>query len=72
MHWLLDTAAEQEQKEILLAYAFLWNGLPVPRPISYERAKTDVDSAIEKFLRDDIQADAEAKGSTNVRFSSEP
>lgn len=72
MHWLLDTAAEQEQKEILLAYAFLWNGQPVPQPLSYERAKTDVDNAIEKFLRGDIQADEKARGSSHVRCFSEP
>lgn len=31
VRWLLDIAAEQEQKELLLVYSFLWNGQPVPQ-----------------------------------------
>eukprot|EP00892_Ulva_mutabilis_P001914 jgi/Ulvmu1/11723/UM008_0136.1 len=54
LQWLLDTASEQEQKEMLLAYAFLWGGAPGPRVVGRETAKHNIDAAIERFLSDDI------------------
>jgi hypothetical protein len=66
VQWLLDIAAEQEQKEMLLAYCFLWNGHQAPQPVEKDYAKTVVDSAIETFLRGDIQADQVARGSSQV------
>jgi hypothetical protein len=66
VQWLLDIAAEQEQKEMLLAYCFLWNGHQAPQPVDKDYAKTEVDSAIETFLRGDIKADQVARGSSQV------
>lgn len=66
VRWLLDIAAEQEQKELLLAYTFLWNGQHVPQPMGKDYAQREVDSAIEFFLRGDIQADQKARGSSQV------
>lgn len=54
LQWLLDTASEQEQKEMLLTYAFLWGGAAEPAPVARDAAKQDVDAAIEQFLSDDI------------------
>ena len=70
VRWLLDIAAEQEQKEMLLAYTFLWNGQHQPQPMAKEYAKHEVDSAIELFLRGDIQEDQQALGSSQVPFCS--
>jgi hypothetical protein len=66
VQWLLDIAAEQEQKEMLLAYSFLWNGHHAPQPVKSSYVKNEVDSAIELFLRCDIQADQAARGSSQV------
>lgn len=65
----MDIAAEQEQKEMLLAYSFLWNAQSVPRLVPKDYAKKDVDSAIELFLRGDIAADQAARGSSQVRHA---
>eukprot|EP00892_Ulva_mutabilis_P001912 jgi/Ulvmu1/11721/UM008_0132.1 len=54
LQWLLDRATAQEQKEMLLTYAFLWGGAAEPEPVAKAVAKTDVDAAIESFLADDI------------------
>ena len=54
LQWLLDMASEQEQKEMLLAYTFLWGGAAAPHAVAAEAAKHDVDASIERFLSDDI------------------
>lgn len=54
LQWLLDAASEQEQKEMLLAYWFLWDGFSAARTVTRETAKHRVDAAIERFLSDDI------------------
>eukprot|EP00892_Ulva_mutabilis_P001913 jgi/Ulvmu1/11722/UM008_0133.1 len=60
LQWLLERATAQEQKEILLAYAFLWGGAAEPEPVAKAVAKTDVDAAIERFLMNDILMAAHA------------
>jgi hypothetical protein len=50
LQWLLDTAAEQEHKEMFLAYNFLWRGSSVPPTMAKGDALRDVDAAIESFL----------------------
>ena len=51
---------------MLLAYTFLWSGQHHPQPMGKEYAKHEVDSAIELFLRGDIQEDQQARGSSQV------
>ena len=57
---LMAEAAEQEQKEMLLAYFFLWEGRPQPASITSSTALLEVDRAIEEFLHEDIARTSEA------------
>ncbi|GAX77669.1 hypothetical protein CEUSTIGMA_g5112.t1 [Chlamydomonas eustigma] len=46
LYSVLDEALEQEDKETLLAYFFLWRGLKSPKPMS----KKHLDKSIEEYL----------------------
>ena len=71
LQWLLDKATAQEQKEMLLAYTFLWDGKEEPQPVARATAKSDVDAAIERFLMDDIlQAESGNKEVWHCRMRS--
>lgn len=68
LQWVMDVASEQEQKEMFLAYNYLWDGQATPAPWSKSDALHIMDEQIETFLQEDVARD---QGCTPAQVNSD-